>query len=116
MHNNDRWSNPNDLDLGLSSANCLHDDDVLSGSVQNPHSILRSLSYSSSIATCGHAAYENVMIRRQLLHSNPVTQESAARKRTGRVNGYHADGFASVPVFVHDFACKRAFSSAAWAS
>ena len=103
---------PNDVDLGLPDADGLDKDNVLAKSVHRLDGVRRLVRKAAQAAACPHAADEYAFVHRQTRHADAVTQDGAARKRAGRVDGDDADGLALLAVFIRELVRQRALASA----
>src|SRR5579863_7753683 len=99
-----------DFDLGLTGANGLDNNGVIACRVHCSYYIAGRGGKTTEAATTRHATNEDVGIASQFHHADAVTENGTAGKRTGRVNGNHADFAIAAAQFAHKVRHQRTFA------
>ena len=101
-----------DIDLILTGADGLEDDDIVAGGVEDGGDIAGSFAEAAEGAAGGHAAEEDAGISGEVLHPDAVAEECAAGVGAGGVDGDDADGVAAAALFAGECADDGAFAGA----
>ena len=93
-HEQHRVGDADHLDLALTGAHGLDEDDVLSGRVEEEHGLQRGLGESPQVPARAHGADEDALVEEVVGETDPVAEERALAERARRVDRDHAQGSA----------------------
>jgi len=76
-----------DIQAIKADADGLHGHHIFAESVQQEHDIQRPTGQTTHHTACGHTAHEHASVAMQLHHAHAITQNGAAAKRAGGIDG-----------------------------
>ncbi len=95
-HDDDRdVGGADDLDLVLPDADGLDEHDVEAGRIEHERHVVSRPRQAAEMPARGHAADEDALVARMLLHAHAVAEQRAAREGAGRIDGDDADAAAT---------------------
>ena len=101
-----------DFNLRLARSYRLNHDWIVSRGIHGSHDVTGRGRETSQVATAGHAANKDVGVAGQFHHANAITEDGAAGKRAGRVNGNYTDLAVATPQLTYEMRDQSAFAGA----
>src|SRR5579884_1457067 len=92
QHEQHRVRDADHLDLALTGADGLEEDELLPGRVEDEQRLQRRLREAAEMAARPHRADEHARVEEVVRKANPVAEERALRERARRVDGDDPDG------------------------
>ena len=111
----DRVRYLHDVDFGLPDADRLYDDRVEAAGVEYERGLVRAAADAAEISARAHAADEDALLDRVVLHAQAVAENSAASEGARRVYRYYADLLA-LGLELRDEPVDEGALARAWAS
>src|SRR6266566_3602593 len=109
-HHHNGVGGTHDLNLCLTRAYRLDHDWIVSRGIHGSHDVTGCGRETSQIATAGHTANKDVGVAGQFHHANAITEDGAAGKRAGRVNGNYTNLAVAAPQFTYEMRDQGAFA------
>src|SRR6266566_1516210 len=109
-HHHNGVGGTHDLNLCLTRAYRLDHDWIVSRGIHGSHDVTGCGRETSQVATAGHTANKDVGVAGQFHHANAITEDGAAGKRAGRVNGNYTNLAVAAPQFTYEMRDQGAFA------
>ena len=91
QHEHDGVGDRDHLDLALTGADRLEEDELLAGRVEHEHGLQRRFCEASLVAARAHRADEDAGVEEVVGEADAVTEERAVGERARGIDGDHAD-------------------------
>ena len=100
QHDHRRVRRPHNIHLGLPDTDGFDKDDIFAERIHRLDRIRCLVGEAAKAAACPHAADENALVERQIIHTDAVAQDGSAGKGACGVDGNDADGLSALSVLL----------------